>query len=92
MERTRTQSQQIGPATVADHVSFVQLLAQRLGLGIAECHVAAAPMIFARRARDGADHNVNSDDWPRRGSNPHVPIGTQDFKSCASADSATRPA
>ena len=29
--------------------------------------------------------------WPERGSNPHVPIGTQDFKSCASANSAIRP-
>ncbi len=29
--------------------------------------------------------------WPRRESNPHVPYGTRDFKSRASAYSATRP-
>src|SRR5437899_2212698 len=29
--------------------------------------------------------------WPRRDLNPHTPYGIQDFKSCASACSATRP-
>ena len=29
--------------------------------------------------------------WPRRDSNPHGPFGPQDFKSRASANSATRP-
>ena len=30
-------------------------------------------------------------EWPERGSNPHTPYGIQDFKSCASANFATRP-
>ena len=29
--------------------------------------------------------------WPRRDLNPHTPYEIQDFKSCASAYSATRP-
>jgi hypothetical protein len=29
--------------------------------------------------------------WPKRGSNPHEPYGSRDFKSRASANSAIRP-
>jgi hypothetical protein len=36
-------------------------------------------------------HNAASDQWARRDSNPHAPCGAADFKSTASAGSATGP-
>ena len=34
---------------------------------------------------------INVTNWPKRGSNPHEPYGSRDFKSRASANSAIRP-
>ena len=45
--------------------------------------VSHAKMVRGRR--------FAADQWLRRGSNPHGPYGPQDFKSCASASSATQP-